>query len=229
MKIKLSAFLKLSLAFFAVALFLVSCVKNDNLDYDTKVRFFNTVDEKAQDFYLNGLKIAPSITYGTNSSYITAVGEKEYNIFARNTTTTLISDSIKYLLKVGRNYSVYYSKTSSTDSILTVLEDDLTRDTAQVTLFFINLGHTLGSKVSIRNESSTFVRTLGLGENSGYIKMPPGKNSKIYLNLLDSLNVIDTISYTSFTKGVKYTILIDGVNKGSRKGKLKERLIVNSN
>lgn len=230
MKIKLSAFLKLSSALFAFTLCLVSCVKNENTnDYDTKVRLINVIDEKAQDFYLNGIRIATAVGYGSNSSYITMVGNKEYNIRTKNTATQSGGDSLKYSLGVGKNYSVYYTKTTATDSLLTVLEDDLTRDTASVRLFFINHGYTLGSRVSIRNQSSTFSKILGLGENSGYIKLPPNKTSDIYLNLLDSVNVIDTILYTNFVKGSNNTILIDGVNKGSRRGKLRERVIVSSN
>lgn len=170
MKINLSAFLKLSSALFALTLCLVSCVKNENTeDYDTKVRLINVIDEKAQDFYLNGIRVATGVGYGSNSSYITVVGNREYGIFSKNTTTQLVSDSLKYTLGVGKNYSVYYSKTSAADSLLTVLEDDLSRDTASVRLFFINHGYTLGSKVSIRSQSSTFSKILGLGENSGYI------------------------------------------------------------
>lgn len=230
MKIKISAFLKLLFAFFALTLFLVSCVKNENTnDYDTKVRFINLVDERAQDFYLNGIRVATAVGYGSNSSYITAVGDKEYSIFAKNTATQVVSDSLKYSLGVGKNYSVYYSKTTATDSLLTVLEDNLIRDTASVRLFFINLGYTLGSRVSIRNQSSTFSKILGIGENSGYVKLPGNKTSDIYLNLLDSVNVIDTILFTNFVKGSNNTILIDGLNKGNKKGKLQARVIVNSN
>jgi len=230
MKIKLSAFLKLSFALFALTLCLVGCVKNENTNtYDTKVRFINVIDEKAQDFYLNGIRVATGVGYGSNSSYITAVGDREYSIFAKNTETQIFSDSIKFSLGVGKNYSVYYSKTAATDSILTVLEDNLSRDTASVRLFFINHGYTLNSKVSIRSQSSTFSKILGLGENSGYVKLPANKTSDIYLNLLDSVNVIDTIPFTNFVKGSNNTILIDGINKGSRRGKLRERVIVSSN
>ncbi|MCZ4223620.1 DUF4397 domain-containing protein [Pedobacter rhodius] len=228
MKIKPILLLKMSVLLVAVCLIL-SCVKTNNLDFDTKVRFVNTIDEKPQDFYLNEVKSATGISYSANSDYVVAAGDKEYNIFAKNTTTQSVSSSVKYSLKVGRNYSVYYLKKSAMDSVLNVMEDDLTPDTANARLFFINLGYTLGSRVSIRNETSNPVNiTLGNGENSGYIKIPTGKNSRLYFNLIDSAQVIDTISYTNFFKGKTYTIIIDGVNKGASKGKLKERLIANN-
>ncbi|WP_231463026.1 DUF4397 domain-containing protein [Pedobacter sp. Leaf132] len=228
MKIKLSSNIKFVLVL-VIASFSIACVKNDNNDYDTRVRFLNAIDQGAQDFYLNGLKVAPAVVYGSSSSYITAAGDKEYNVYARGAGTSSISDSIKYLFSVGKNYTVYYTKKSATDSVLTVLEDDLARDASSVRLFFINLGYNLSSNVNIRNESSSVVKILGPGENSGYIKLPVDADANIYLNLLASPNVTDTILNTNFVKGNTYTIMIDGVNKGTNAGKLQKRVIVSSN
>ncbi|KQR70545.1 hypothetical protein ASF92_11300 [Pedobacter sp. Leaf176] len=228
MKVRLFPLFKI-LLLMAIAFLVTSCAKSDNQDLDTKVRFINVIDEKPQDFYLNNVKSATSISYNGNSDYIVPAGDKEYTIFAKNTGSQSVSDSLKYFFSVGRNYSVYYHKKSEKDSVLHILEDNLTPDTANARLFFINLGHTLNSRVSIKNENSNPVNlTLANGENSGYIKIPVGKNSKLYFNLIDSAQVIDTISYTNFFKGKTYTIIIDGVNKGANKGKLRERLIVNN-
>ena len=228
MKIRLFPLIKI-LLFLLVAFLITSCVKSDNLDFDTKVRFINAIDQKPQDFYLNNVKSATSISYNANSDYLVAAGDKEYTVSAKTTGTQSVSSTSKYLFSVGRNYSVYYHKKSETDSVLHILEDDLTPDTANARLFFINLGYTLNSRVSITNEKSASLNiTLGNGENSGYRIMPVGKNSKLYFNLIDSAQVIDTISYTNFFKGKTYTIIIDGVNKGPNKGKLRERLIVNN-
>lgn len=228
MKIKSALLLEL-LFLFGAGCLITSCAKTDNFDRDTKVKFFNVVNEAAQDFYLNGNRLATGITYGNNSDYIVAAGDKEYQIIVKNAGTQLGNDTLKYTLGVGKNYSVYYTKTSAKDSVLKVYEDNLTPDTANARLFFINLGYTLKSRVSIRNETSTILKTtLGNGENYGYIVMPVGKNSKLYLNLADSTSVIDTISYTNFFKGKTYTIIIDGVNKGPSIGKLRERLIANN-
>jgi len=228
MKIRLFPLIKI-LLFPLIAFLITSCVKSDNLDFDTKVRFINAIDQRPQDFYLNNVKSATSISYNANSEYIVAAGNKEYTVSAKTTGTQSVSGTSKYLFSVGKNYSVYYHKKSETDSVLHILEDNLTPDTANARLFFINLGYTLNSKVSITNEKSTALNiTLGNGENSGYRIIPIGKNSKLYLNLIDSAQVIDTISYTNFFKGKTYTIIIDGVNKGTSKGKLRERLIVNN-
>lgn len=229
MNFKAFTFLKLSFLF-AVVCLITGCVKNDNLiKGDTKIRFFNNVEQLSQDFYLNGIRntTTTGISYGNSTDYLVFEGDKEYNISAKNTGTTKIGDSIRYTFGIGKNYSVFHAKTSETDSLIRVYEDNLTPDTANARLFFINLGYTLGSKVVIKSRTSTLA-TLANGENSGYVVLPPGLNSKIFLNLVDSISVIDTISYTNFYKGKTYTIIIDGVNKGANKGKLKERLIVNN-
>lgn len=206
---------------------MMACVKNDNFELDTKVRFFNVVDGVAQDFYLNGVRVSTGINYDANSDYIVTFGNKEYTIISKNTATQLSNDTVKKTLEVGKNYSVFYSKTTAKDSVLKVLEDDLTPDTSASRLFFINAGFTLPSKVAITNKSSSFSITLGNGETNGYIKMPTGENSELYLNLVGSSDV-DTIPSTNFYKGKTYTIVIDGVNKGNDVGKLKTRLIVNN-
>lgn len=229
MNFKAFTFLKLFVLFVAVCL-ITACVKNDNsIKGDTKVRFFNNVEQLSQDFYLNGIRRATTtgISYGASTEYLVYEGSKEYSVLAKNTGTAKIGDSIQYTFGVGKNYSVFYTKTSENDSLLRVYEDDLTPDAANARLFFINLGYTLNSKVVVKSRTSTLA-TLANGENSGYIILPPGLNSKIFLNLVDSTSVIDTISYTNFFKGKTYTIVIDGVNKGANKGKLKERLIVNN-
>ncbi len=230
MNFKAFNFLKLSFLFTAVCL-ITACVKNDNLiKGDTKVRFFNNVDQLSQDFYLNGIRrtTTTGISYGNSTDYLVYEGDKEYNILAKNTGTTKIGDSIKYTFGIGKNYSVFYAKTSEIDSLLTIYEDNLTPDPANARLFFINLGYTLDSKVNIRNRTSSFTASLANGENSGYIVLKPDSNAKIFLNLVNSTSVIDTIPATNFYKGKTYTIIIDGVNKGVNKGKLRERLIVNN-
>ncbi|MFC3559628.1 hypothetical protein [Pedobacter jamesrossensis] len=229
MMFKVASFLKLSFLLAGICL-IAACVKNDNLiKGDSKIRFFNYVGELSQDFYMSGIRRATTtgITYGNSTEYLIYEGDKEYNILAKNTGTTKISDSLKYKFDIGKNYSVFYSKASETDSLLRVYEDNLTPDTANSRLFFINLGYTLGSKVVIKDRTS-LLATLANGENSGYVVLKPGINAKISLNLVDSASVIDTISHTNFYKGKTYTIIIDGVAKGANKGKLKERLIVNN-
>jgi len=226
---RVKSFLLFRFLFLFGAICLVtSCIKSDNTDLDTKVRFFNVIDEAAQDFYLNKVLVSSSIGYGSNSSYIVTAADKIYTVFAKNTGTQNLSDSISETLKVGRNYSVYYYKSSAKDSLLKVIEDDLTPSKDSARILFINLSYTLASKVSIRNETSSLNFPLGNGESSGYVKVPIAKSSKLSFNLGDSTNVIDTISYTNFNKGKTYTILIDGINKGGSKGKLRERLIANN-
>ncbi|WP_316832182.1 DUF4397 domain-containing protein [Pedobacter aquatilis] len=227
MQVKPALLLKLSFLTGAMCLML-SCAKSDNVDYDTKVKFYNVINEASQDFYLNGVKLSTSIGYGSNSDYIVAAGDKSYNVFARNTGTTLISDSIKTTFAIGKNYSVYYYKTSAADSVLVVYEDDLTPNADMAKVQVINLGYTLGSKVNIKNRNSTVTLSIGPNEKSDYFFLPIDTNSRLSFNLADSTNVVDTISYTNFYKGKTYTILIDGVNKGASKGKLRERLISNN-
>ena len=205
---------------------ITACVKSDNTDLDTKVRFINVVDGASQDFYLNNVLVSNSVGYGTNSAYAVTAADKLYTILAKNTGTQNVSDSISEKLRVGRNYSVYYYKTSPQDSLLKIYEDDLTPNGDSARVLFINLGYTLRSKVNIKTPAMT--TTLGFGEKTGYISLKADSTSKMSFNLVDSANVVDVIVPTIFSKGKTYTILIDGVTKGVGTGKLRERLITNN-
>lgn len=222
---------KLLLLSFA-ALMLVSCIKNDNIiDGDAKVKFHNSVQTGvAQDFFFNGVSYTSALTYGSSTDYVIIpirgknTGQ-EYTIISKNTKTINATDTIKETLKIGKNYSIFYKKTSDKDSSMFFHEDDVSInvDSANLAkLQFINLGYTLKGKVNIYNLNKKYNRTLSNGEMTEYIYVPIDLNAKVFLKIIDSAK-IDTITASSFIKGKTYTILIDG----SKTGVLQQRLISN--
>ena len=202
-----------------------SCIKNDHyVKGDMKIKFYNLVDGPSQDFYLDATRLFVGLVYGSNTDYIIGEGDLPYSILAKNSGTKIISDSLNQTLAVGRNYSVFYTKNVAKDSVLLVYNDDLTSDTTQSKLLFLNLGYTLGSDVVIRDSVGLVHENLAYGQKSNYIYVKFNGKNKLYLNLADSLNVVDTLKAINFNKGKVYTILFDG----SRTGKLQKRLIVNN-
>lgn len=229
---KANSFIIPRLFLLMMGMFLItSCIKNENdVAGDTKIRFYNFVlSDTSQDFYIDSLRLATSIAYGSSSSYLLvpikdATKGRNVKIISKISSQKNTNNSIEKLLELGRFYSVYYTREKPTDSLLKFYEDDLTisnKEKAKVQ--FLNLGYTLKSKVNIRNESGAIQLNLGYGEKSDYFLVDVDKGSSIYSNVTDSIRA-DTILYTRFSKGKVYTILIDG----SRIGKLQQQLIVNN-
>lgn len=223
------------LLFLSTLLLLSACIKNDStIAGDAKVIFSNYVSTGlSKDFYLDSVKYGSSVSYGSSTAYVvipvnTYLPEGQtYKFSAKNFNTTLgLKGSLSQLIKIGKNYSVFYTKTKGTtpDSLLLFHEDDLKPDVNNTRLFFINLGYTLGSKVVIRDSLNTFTKTLDYGEMTDYIPVRFAGKNKIYVNLVDSANVVDTLKSNRFSTGKIVTIVLDG-NKG---GKLLERLIANN-
>jgi hypothetical protein len=228
---KANSFIIPKLLLLMMGMFLIaSCIKNENdVVGDTKIRFYNyVIRDTTQDFYIDSLRLAPSIAYGSGSSYlqvpIKSMNGRNVKIISKNSSQKIANNSIEKLLQLGRFYSVYYTREKPTDSLLKFYEDDLTiSDKEKAKVQFINLGYTLKSKVNIRNENGVIQLNLGYGEKSDYFLVNIDKNASIYSNVTDSIHA-DTILYTRFSKGKVYTILIDG----SKIGKLQQQLIVNN-
>jgi len=220
---------------FAGSLLLSSCIKNNsNIAGDAKIIFANYVSTGlSKDFYLDSIKYGAGISYGSSSSYVVVPvntflpdGQTyKFSVKDLNTTSTL-KGSLSQLVKIGKNYTVFYTKNKNNpaDSLLLIHEDDLSLDPNRTRLFFINLGYTLGSKVVIRDSLNTFNKTLDYGEMTDYIPVRFGGKNKIYVNLVDSVNVVDTLRANSFSVNKVVTIVLDG----TRGGKLLERLIANN-
>jgi len=218
---------KISLCLIAVFL-LGSCIKKDNfIQGDAKIRFFNTILADTSDFSLNDIINTRAVSYGTNSSYaIVAINSLDlgemYKITATKTRSTTPGISIDQKLEIGKNYSVFYTKNIAGDSSILFYEDNLTPVPTKAKLLFINLGYTLGSKVIVRDSLSSFPETsYGYGEKSDYIEVDPTK-TRIYFKLTDSVRQDSTLG-KELVAGKVYTILIDG----SVTGKLQKRLVPN--
>lgn len=219
-----------------LAVLISSCIKNDNLiEGDAKVRIFNNIiSDTTRNFYFNGAAFnsqsgQTALATGTNSSYFVVEADKEYEIDSRNSITSVSNSTIKQAFGLGRNYSVFYTKSDSlpaTKAKLIVYEDTVRQNLNFAQIIFINMGYTLGSKVVIKDRAESFKEILGYGEKSGYRQITDIGKSKtsIVLNLVDSAGVQDSISYTNFVKGKVYTVIIEG----AKNGKLKERLVPNN-
>ncbi|TDG36840.1 DUF4397 domain-containing protein [Pedobacter changchengzhani] len=164
------------------------------------------------------------VRYGANTQYLIAPGNQTFKVFVKDVNANDPHTTGDLSVEIGKNYSVFYTKTNVNDSSLFVIKEDLTIDTAKTKLLFVNLGYTLKSRVVVRDSLKTFTKTLGYGEKSDYLFLNFAVKNKLYLNLVDSVGVVDSISASNFSKGKIFTILIDGTNIG----KLKERLISNN-
>ena len=205
---------------------LSSCIKNnDFIKGDSKVKFYNTVlTGKAQDLYLGADRYGSAVSYGNNTPYVVVPGDSasKYNVIVKNTAspTDGANASLEYGFSIGKNYSVFYTKSSPTDSLLYIKQDDVTPDPLKAKLLIINLGYTLKSKFSFRDSLGVISeKILAYKENSGYLKLDP-KSLRIYLKLADSVRQ-DSLLGKSLVVGKVYTLLIDG----SKSGKLQTRLI----
>ncbi len=206
---------------------LTACIKNNDLiEGQSKIRFHNmAVGTISQDFFLDSVRYAPSIAYGSSSAYIVVPGNRTYSVLSKNTGRNGTITSLKQALKVGSNYSVFFAKKSATDSLLYFFEDDLKSDTTQGSkLLFLNLGYTLKSKVVLRDSLKSINQNLGYGEKTPYVFIKFNNKNPLYVNLVDSADVIDTIKASNFYKGKVYTILFDG----SKTGKLQTKIIANN-
>ncbi|WP_443943863.1 DUF4397 domain-containing protein [Pedobacter sp. AW1-32] len=211
---------------------LASCIKNDNgIAGDAKVMFHNMVPTGvAQDFYFNGVKYGSAVAFGSSSSYVTLpIADSQngtiFNILSKRTLTAIVTDSLTQTLRLGKKYSLFYAKTSATDSVLRFYEDDVrTTDTTQAKVIFRNFGYNFSNRIWIRNEGNTINDTLSNGESTTYINLPINSTSKLYFNNLDSLSKVDTLTASTFAKGKIYTILI----YGSATGVLQKRVVTNN-
>ncbi|RZL64298.1 MAG: hypothetical protein EOO93_07230, partial [Pedobacter sp.] len=208
---------KLIILMFAV-ICLSACIKNDNsIVGDSKVRIFNTIiSDTSRNFYFNqalfnSVSGISALASSTNSSYFVVEAEKEYVIDARNSITGATTNSVKQTFALGKNYSIYYTVKNSlttTKPEMIIYQDEVRQNNNFAQIMFINLGHTLGSKVSIKDKSGSIVETIGYGEKTTYKQISDVGMSKtsIILNLVDSAGVQDSISYTNFVKGKVYTV-----------------------
>ncbi|MET4081591.1 hypothetical protein ABIB40_001540 [Pedobacter sp. UYP30] len=224
MKNKFGVVLGLLLMVFS-ALFISSCIKNsDFIKGDAKVKFYNTVqNSKSQDFYLGADRYGSQVAYGANTPYVIVPGDSaiKYNVTAKNTASPGAGPnaSIESSFNIGKNYSVFYTKSSAKDSLLYIKQDDITPDPDKAKVFIINLGYTLGSKVSVRDSSMVLPTTsIGYGEKIGYVKLDPAL-TRLYFHQVDSTRV-DSVAGSKLYKGKVYTILIDGSVTGAMQTRL---------
>ncbi|WP_029275388.1 DUF4397 domain-containing protein [Pedobacter borealis] len=220
-----------------LAVLISSCIKNDNLiEGDAKVRYFQSVvTDTTQNFFLNGIQSGASTTYGSNSNYVVVAGDSTYAITSKNINTGTDVASTSYKFEIGANYSVFYTrKTTSSPPQLTVFKDDVKQNLDSVKLTFLNLGYTLGSDVIVKDDGGAFPQfTMKYGDRLSHtIKV--SKATKIsfalttpistqpILNTLDSLATSTTASKSlAISKGVVYTVLLDG----TKLGELQVRLV----
>ncbi len=229
---KVNSFLIPKLVLLAFTTICISaCIKNDNfIRGDAKVRIFNNViNDTSRNFFFNNVLLQTALTYNTNSAYLVVEGDKNYTIEAKNNITSAASGSLvlRDSFRLGKNYSIYYTKDDSLPSTvpkMLMFEDEVKQNINEARVMFINLGYTLGSNVHFRSEDRKVDLTLKKGDKTEYISFPNvNSNARLYFNLVDSTTVIDTISYTNFVKGRVYTILFDG----TRAGKVKYRVVTN--
>lgn len=230
---------KIFLSFIPLVM-LTSCIKNDNIiEGDAKVKFHNVVQTSgAQSIFFNGVTYGQALAYGNSTEYLVIpIKDKgkgqDYTLISKKNVVNAISgvitlvpiDTLQKNLMVGKNYSVFYRKSTARDSSMYFIEDDLSiaQDSSELAkLQIINLGYSLNAKVNVANVNKKYNRTLGYGEMTEYIYVPIDSNAKVSLNLVNS-TIINTIPASSFIKGRTYRILIDG----SLTGVLQQRLISN--
>ncbi|MGY3052829.1 hypothetical protein ACVWYG_001025 [Pedobacter sp. UYEF25] len=207
------------------SLFISSCIKNsDFIKGDAKVKFYNTVETgKAQDFYLGPDRYGSGVVYGANTPYVVVPGDSaiKYNVISKNTASPTAGPnaSAEYSFNIGKNYSVFYTKSSATDSLLFIKRDDVTPDPDKAKIFIINLGYTLLSKVLVSDSLKTFADTnLGYNDTFGYVKLDPA-TTRLYFKQVDSTRQ-DSVVSKSLAKGKVYTILIDGSSTGAMRTRL---------
>lgn len=221
------------------ALMLFSCIKNDNfIKGDAKVRYFQSaVTDTTQNFYLKGIQSGASTVYGSNTNYIVVAGDSTYTITSRNINTGLDVATASHKFDIGANYSVYYTRTTATSPpVLNVYQDDVKQNLNVAKLTFLNLGYTLGSDVIIKDAAtipafSPF--TMKYGDNvSKTVNVNKATqisftltnpiSTQPVLNTLDSLATSTaTAKSLAITKGLVYTVVLDG----SKKGELQMRLV----
>ncbi|RDC55504.1 DUF4397 domain-containing protein [Pedobacter chinensis] len=221
---------KLFFLLFAITLLVSSCIKNNNfIKGDAKIRVFHVAStDTTQNFFLNGRQLGSAATYGTNSSYIVVAGDSTYKITSRNinsandlTTLAAVHPSI------GKNYSVYYTRKSTTAAPELIYDEDDVRpnpDSAKVV--FWNLGYTLGSPVIVTDSGNAFSKLTMVYGNKLTRKIKVNKSTKISFVLTTPTTtnpqpVVTLLDSTTISNGRVYTVIIDG----SRTGELQKRLV----
>jgi len=228
-------FPKIFILFFFI-LIVSSCIKNDGtIIGDAKVRIFNTViSDTARNFFFNnglfaGATGQSALSTSTNSSYFVVVADRDYSVDARNSITGVSNGAVDYNFALGKNYSIFYTKADNlpaTKPQLVVYEDMVRPNANMAQIKFINMGYTLGSDVMITDRGGNYKETIGRGKFTEYLKISDVDTNAatIFLNLVDSVGVVDSISYKGLAKGKVYTVIIEGTSRG----KLKERLVSNN-
>jgi len=227
-------FPKILLLFFPV-LMIFSCIKNDNfIKGDAKIRYFQSaVTDTTQNFFLKGVQSGASTVYGSNSNYLVVAGDSSYTITSRNINTGVDVASTTQKFDIGANYSIYYTrKTTTSPPELTVFQDNVKQSLDSVKLTFLNLGYTLGSKVIIQDDGKAFdTFNMQYGDRISHtIKLSKATRISFALvtpvstqppvNALDSLPTTTSKSI-AISKGLVYTVLLDG----TKKGELQMRLV----
>ena len=222
---------------FACAFLVSSCIKNDNfIKGDAKIRYFQAaVTDTTQNFFLGGIQSGASTTYGSNSNYIVVAGDSSYTITSRNINTGIDSASTTQKFNIGANYSIFYTRTKTTNQpVLNVYQDDVKQNLNVVKLKFINLGYTLLSDVIVKDDGQAFPQFIMKYGDTVSQSVKITKATKISFNLqnpistqplLNTLDSLATNTNTSkslaITKGLVYYVLLDG----SKKGELQMRLV----
>jgi len=214
---------------------LFSCIKNDNfIKGDAKIRYFHSaVTDTVQNFFLRGIQSGASTAYGSNSNYIVVAGDSTYTITSRNINTANDVASTTNKFEIGANYSIFYTRKTATSSPeLTVFKDDVKQNLDSVKLTFLNLGYTLGSNVIVKDDGGAFPQfTMKYGDRLSHtIKLTKTTRISFALespiatqppvNALDSLPTATSKSI-AITKGLVYTVLLDG----TKKNELQMRLV----
>jgi hypothetical protein len=219
-----------------------SCIKNNNfIKGDAKIRYFQSaITDTTQNFYLKGIQSGASITYGSNSNYIVVAGDSTYTITSRNINTGIDTARATHKFEIGANYSIYYTRATATSPpVLKVYQDDVKQNLNVAKLTFLNLGYTLGSDVIVKDEATTpaFPQfTMKYGDIVSKT-VNVNKTTKISFTLTNPistqpvLNTLDSLTTTAtntnpakslaITKGLVYTVLLDG----TKKGELQMRLV----
>lgn len=221
---------------FAMLLLFSACFKSRDITTgDAKIRIFNNVISNSpvnfffDNILYNGATGQNALAFNTSSSYFVVDGGRNYLISARNSLTRSLIDSIRSTFQVGRNYSIYLTQRDTLDSTgrkMVIFEDTVRQNLNFAQVIFINYGSTLKSPVMITDRAGSFKKEIAYGQKTEYVPISNLMNnqSTLILNLKDSLGVQDTISYTNFSLGRVYTVIING----NKTGKLIERLVPNN-